>query len=153
MGERFDTDAFLATESREWAALRKRFVDLTDAQLTIPNAVGDWSLKQLIVHLACWHRWMADRLNSYASGFAKLETMSDEDVDRMNAEFVARFDDWPASAVLELSRDEHTRGVVAIRGSSFRGFDDTWQRVIRANTTEHYDEHLAELDKFLGTLS
>lgn len=149
MGERFDTDGFLATESREWAAFRKRFDGLNDQALTTPGVVGEWSLRDLLVHIACWHRWMADRLNSYASGFAKLSSLTEEDVNRMNAEFVDRFSSWPVSAVFELSRDAHTRAIVSIRGSSFRGFDEAWQRVITANTTDHYDEHRAEIDKFL----
>lgn len=153
MTDRFDTDAFFAEESRRWAEFRQRFEGLNDEQLSRPGACGEWSVRELLVHVACWHRWMADRLNSYASGFAKLEPFSDGDVDRMNAEFVARFSDWPVSAILELSRDAHTRGIVAIRGSSFRGFDDRWQGVIRSNTTEHYAEHLPELDAFRNGLA
>lgn len=152
MTERFDTDGLLATESRAWAEFRKRFAGLSDAQMTTPGVTGDWSPRELLIHVACWHRWMADKLNTYASGFAKLETFTEESVNAMNAEFVDRFKDWPVSAVLELSRDAHTRGVVSIRGASFRGFDETWARVIRSNTTEHYDEHLAEVDKFLAEL-
>jgi hypothetical protein len=152
MSERFDTDSFLETESQEWAALRKRFERLTDAQMLTPGAAGEWTPKQLLVHVACWHRWMADRLNNYASGFAKLEPFTPEQVDEMNAEFVARFEDWPVSAVRELSRDAHTRGVVSIRGSSFRGFSEDWQRVILANTTNHYAEHVDELDAFIKGL-
>ena len=152
MNERFDTDGLLQAESRAWAELRKRFLSLTDAQMTTPGVTGDWSPRELLIHIACWHRWMADKLNSYASGFGKVEPFTDEAVNAMNAEFVTRFEGWPVSAVLELSRDAHTRGVVSIRGSSFRGFDETWERVIRENTTDHYDEHLAELDKFIAGL-
>lgn len=153
MDERFDTETFLAEESRAWADLKTRFAGLTEQQLSEPATIGEWSVRDLLVHVACWHRWMADRLNSYASGFGKLEPFSDGEVDRMNAEFIARFASWPASAVLELSRDAHTRAVVAIRGSAFRGFEGEWQRVIRANTTEHYAEHLPELDAFRAGLS
>jgi hypothetical protein len=144
-----DIDTFLSTESQAWAAFGGRFKGLSDATLAEPGACGDWSPRDVLVHIACWHRWMSDRLNNYASGFAKIEPFSDADVDTMNAEFIDRFKDWPVHAVLVLSRDAHTRGVVAIRGSSFRGFDDTWEKVILANTTEHYAEHDPGMEAFI----
>jgi len=144
-----DVDAFLSEEAKAWAEFKGRFDRLPSADFLTPGVVGDWTPKDLLVHVASWHRWMSDKLTDYAGGFAKLETLSAEAIDELNTGFLERFVEWPVEGVIVLSRDAHTRAVVSIRASSFRGYDEEWERVIRSNTTEHYAEHLPHLDAFL----
>lgn len=144
-----DVDSFLKEEAASWAALRSTFDRIATKDFSVAGAEGEWTPRDVLVHVACWHRYMADKLNEFAGGFAKLVPFTQEDVDSKNAEFIGRFSDWPVEAALVLARDAHTRAVVAIRASSFRPYDEEWEGMIRANTTKHYEEHIPSLEAFI----
>lgn len=144
-----DVDEFLKEESVKWAELRGRFEGLNAEALTKPGACGDWSPREVLIHIAAWHRHMADKLQEYGSGFGTLEPFTTDRIDEMNSSFVERFADWPLESILVLSRDAHTRAVVAIRASSFRGYENDWEKLIRVNTVEHYEEHAPMMDAFI----
>jgi hypothetical protein len=37
-----------------WTAIKESFAGLTDAQMTEPGVMGDWSVKDILVHVTTW---------------------------------------------------------------------------------------------------
>jgi hypothetical protein len=60
---------------------------LDEAQFLEPNVEEEWSLKDIIAHVVSWERWMCRNLETAVSGKPAPFPQSDEEVDRMNAEF------------------------------------------------------------------
>lgn len=144
-----DIDAFYQEESDAWSGLGTRFDRLSPQAWETTGAAGEWTPKQLLAHIAGWHRHLAELLAVYSRGLDPRKPLSKEVIDERNAEFIGRFASWDAASVRVLSRDEHARAVVSIRSAAFRGFDESWEQIIRGNMTGHYDEHRPTLDAFL----
>lgn len=144
-----DVDGFLAEEHAAWGVFQGTFLRVPMEHWNTPGATGDWTPQDVLAHVAGWHRHCAELLATYARGIDPRKPFTTERIDEMNAEFVARYRGWDVNSIRMLSRDEHVRVVVGIRAAAFRGFDETWESVIRANTTAHYEEHLPMLETFI----
>lgn len=144
-----DVDAFFKEEADSWAGLLTRFDRLSEQAWDTPGATGEWTPKGVLAHIAGWHRHCADLLATYARGIDPRTPFTKALIDEMNAGFVATFQSWDSASVRLLAKEEHVRVVVGIRASSFRTFDESWETLIRENTTAHYDEHRPLLDAFI----
>jgi hypothetical protein len=144
-----DLDAFYREDSTSWNDLLTRFDRLDDRLWGSTGAAGEWTPKDVLAHISGWFRHLAELLAIYGRGLDKREAFDAARIDSMNAEFVERYRSWDPLSVRMLARDEHARAIVGIRSASFRGYDAGWEATIRANTTEHYDEHRPLLDEFL----
>lgn len=76
-----------------------------------PGAMGDWTVKDCIAHLAAWRWWSVTRLDGAARGVEpeppwppELDEDRPGDVDRINGRFYAAARDLPAADVLRDSR-------------------------------------------------
>jgi hypothetical protein len=49
-----DKTKLLNRLEKAWTELREAFADLNEAQLTQPGVTGDWSVKDLLAHVATW---------------------------------------------------------------------------------------------------
>lgn len=143
-----------------------------DAELvTVPGVMEDWSVRDLVVHVAAWSEHGADALALAASGrggefgYAKAET------DAMNARILADARVTAPGAALEREAAAFDRFRTAVAGldpallTLVLGNGDTVEAVIRYDGPDHYAEHTAHLrawfadddddalDETFGTLS
>jgi hypothetical protein len=123
-----------------WSALLTSLDDLAEDQLLEPNAVGEWSLKELLGHIAFWddlgRENAALALSGQAREFDDYEEMNQADhaarLGRTLAEERAAMHQAHAALVADLEeRAELDAAAIdaAIAGSTY----------------EHYDEHLADV--------
>jgi hypothetical protein len=146
-----DREALLA----ELEAAHDAFLDAlsgVDADLvTVPGVMEDWSVRDLVVHVAAWseHGAGAVELASAQRGaeFAYAKT----DTDRMNAEVLAEARSISPRAALTREAEAFDRFRAAVAGldatllGAVLGNGDTVEAVIRYDGPNHYAEHAGHL--------
>ena len=72
---------------------------LSVAEMNQPGAVGVWSVKDVLAHLAFWNRYAMNVLHSIARGETP-ELGADDETERNNASVVAQYYQRPLAAVI-----------------------------------------------------
>ena len=142
-------------------AAREDFLEAlgaVDADLvTVPGVMGDWSVRDLVVHVAAWAEHAAAALDLAASGRGAEFAYSTDETDAMNERILA--EGRTTSPAAALAREE--AAFVALR-QRVDGLDpalrdlrlgngDTVAEVIRYDGPDHYAEHTAHLRDWFGT--
>lgn len=137
---------------------------LSDAQLTTPGVNGEWSVKDILVHLATWQRRMSQRMQAIARGEdgLRLEPVIDNDekmnafndatfaanrsrpLDEVRAEFRGAYQQLLADVEVANERDLFDPQRFAwLEGASL------WQNVA-GNSFAHYEEHIPMIEQWLA---
>ena len=142
-------------------AARGDFQDaLADVDLelaTVPGVMEDWSVRDLVHHLAVWCEHGSEAIDLAMAGQGGAFAYSTNDTDAMNARFLAD------------ARSVSPAGALAREDSAFAGFrrrvaeldpalvglrlgnGDTVAEVIAYDGSDHYAEHTAHLRAWFGT--
>jgi len=138
-------DIIQATE-QEYAKLRAVVHGLGEAQMR-EVWLGTWGVREIVAHIAGWHREMTPALERVARGEPPYAQGTYDDFDRWNARFVETRKDVPTDDLLrevDLSHREFLREVARLSdetlaaGQAARGLVDG----VGAN---HYREHAAQI--------
>jgi Mycothiol maleylpyruvate isomerase N-terminal domain len=133
-------------------------VDAVDIELVrAPGIVGDWSVRDLVVHVAFWCEHGSEALRLAAIGRGAEFDYDSAQTDRMNADLEAEARRTSPTAAAE--REEAAYGAFrdAIAGldptllSLRLGNGDTVEEVIRYDGPGHYAEHTAQIRAWFGT--
>lgn len=139
----------------ELDAARTAFHDAlaeVDADLVMaPGVVGDWSVRDLVVHVAAWCEHGSETLDLATTGRGEAFTYSKGDTDAMNERFAAEGD--ALSPHQALAREETSYAAFRERIGMLEppvldqqlGNGDTVEAVIRYDGADHYTEHAAHL--------
>jgi uncharacterized protein (TIGR03083 family) len=140
----------LETIQKEREAFEACFADLTPEQMTPPGVMGEWSVKDILGHIATWEAWLVTLLYSIERGVTpKLPRSSD--VDKINAQSVAEQRDRPLERVLADFQAVHAQLLKRLGAVKERDLTDpmrfSWakgkplEEFVANNTYEHYAEH------------
>lgn len=144
-------DGLLAELEQERAAFVAALHDVEPELLTAPGLVGDWSARDLVVHVAWWSEHGARAVELAATGRAGDFTYDSSDTDATNLRIAEE-----ASAVSPAAaREREATAFEALRARLANldpelldlrlGNGDTVERVIRYDGPDHYAEHTAHL--------
>ncbi len=151
----------LLTElEQEWANIERHCAGLSETEMLSPGAQGDWSVKDILVHLSAWEKYLLDRLGYVMTGQHPLypAMTSWDDVHRFNARVYEDNKDRPLPSVVIEFRSLY-RGVMTVlealdeeyltKPYSYDFPDDGLNllQLIRANTSEHFREHCNAISK------
>jgi len=132
-------------EDKSWHALAERIDRVADPEA--PGLNGDWSVKDLLAHVAAWHAVTTDRLEC-------LRSVGDlgkaPDVDAFNDKTHQECKDLSLHDVRVMSgaaRHRFREEVALVE----EPIDEHLARIIAANAHGHYDEHIPDLDRLLGS--
>ena len=149
-----------STLLRDLELSRETFQDVladVDAALaTVPGVVGEWSVRDVVHHLAKWCEHASEAIDLACDGRAGDFAYSTKDTDAMNARFVVDARDVsPADALaLEEAAFEGFRARVAGLDEALLGLTlgngDTVAEVIVYDGPEHYAEHTEHLRAWFG---
>jgi hypothetical protein len=129
------------------AAFHDALAEVDEQLVTVPGVVGDWSVRDLVVHVAAWDEHGAAALELASSGrgadFAYSTTDTDAENDRIEAEALRTS---PSEA---LAREERAfadfRAAIAALDRALLGEElgngDSVEAVIRYDGADHYAEH------------
>ena len=123
---------------------------------TVPGVMQDWSVRDLVHHVARWCEHGSEALDLASHGRGAAFDYSTDDTDAMNERFLA--EGRAVSPADALAREE-----AAFEGFRARiagldealldvklGNDDTVEEVIVYDGPEHYDEHTQHLRAWFG---
>ncbi len=150
----------MAELDREWASIERICFELSESELVTPRAEGEWSVKDILVHLSAWEKYLLDRLSYMMTGMnPRYPAMANwDDVHHFNAHVYAENLDRPLTSVVIEFRNLYRGVMTVIEGLSdeqlFQPYsydfpDDSLNllQLIRANTCDHYREHCAVMVK------
>jgi hypothetical protein len=136
---------------------------LGEGQLTTPGVMGDWTIKDVIAHLAAWD----GRLATWLEAIARGETpempepgLTWEHIDYLNDRGYQENRDRSLAEVMADSEDAYCRVIEAVEAlleadlldpDRFPWMDGKalWRRV-RFTTYRHYAEHIEDLRAWAG---
>ncbi|MBN2386158.1 MAG: ClbS/DfsB family four-helix bundle protein [Anaerolineales bacterium] len=131
---------------------------LDKQQMLRPRTCGDWSVKDVIAHIAWYEREMVGVLEAHALAGSELWELP---LEPRNAAIHAVNQDRPLEDVLVEARlvtQDLLRLLPALTeadltdATRFPGMPPDWipREVIASNTCEHYPEHAAEIRRAFG---
>lgn len=139
----------------ELDAAHEAFLDAlaeVDADLvTTPGLMEDWSVRDLVVHVAAWSQHGASALELAATGRGAEFAYSKADTDAMNERFLAEGRSTSPAAALAQEESAYTsfrEGVAALDPDLLSlelGNGDTVEAVIGYDGADHYAEHTAHV--------
>lgn len=152
------TRQFLDTVREAWAEWEALLARVAPARLDEPGVAGDWSVKDIVAHVAWYEREMVGlaRQRSLAGASPLWEIETDRRNTLLRDEQRGRAPD----AVLAEAREIHAQAVAALATLAdedladpgrFAGMPADWVpwRVIAGNTHEHYRAHAPALRAWL----
>lgn len=139
------------------AAFQDALADVDAELVTVPGVIGEWSVRDLVAHVAAWCDHASGALELAAEGRGDEFAYSSNDTDAMNERFLA--EGRSISPAQALSREEAAfrrfRERVAALDSSHLGLrlgnGDTLEEVVRYDGPDHYAEHTEQLRAWFGT--
>ncbi|MEX2555190.1 MAG: ClbS/DfsB family four-helix bundle protein [Actinomycetota bacterium] len=137
----------LDEEDAAWHPLRERFHQLSDDDYLKPGVNGDWNAKDMLAHIAVWHASATDRLESHRTT-GTLPPLGAA-VDAINAEQYERCKDLnlnDAKAMSGAARHRFREEMAMLPNEP----DERVAMLIYGDGAEHYQEHIEQLDEFLG---
>lgn len=151
-----DRDALLAQLDEARGAFHEVLATVDAELATVPGVMDDWSVRDIVFHLAVWCEHGAEALTLAAAGRGDEFAYSTGDTDAMNARFLAA--GRGASPVEALRREEAAfaafRAAIAELDPALvdhrLGNGDTVEAVIVYDGPEHYDEHAEHLRAWFG---
>ncbi len=153
--------ALLDTIQSAWDELNEIISGLNEEQLTQPGAQEDWSIKDIMAHIAAWERLAADRIHAALSGEElQYPPMTNDDaINAFNAQAHEEHKGLPLKQVSSEFGAAHQAFLMQIealdesRLAENLPFDwagkVTFQVLISANAHWHYAEHIAAIEKWL----
>jgi hypothetical protein len=150
----------LAELDQEWANIERVCAALNENEMLAPGVQEEWSVKDILVHISAWEKYLLDRLGYVMTGqhpqYPVMTTWND--VHRFNAQVYAENKDRPLASVVIEFRSLY-RGVMTVLEAlddkmldqpySYDFPDDqlTLLQLVKANTYEHYREHCIAIGK------
>jgi hypothetical protein len=139
-------DDLLRQADDDFGALKRALVGLDNAAMQRPWC-GVWSVREILAHIAGWHREMIPALQRLARGERPIpEGVSYEDFDAWNARHVAARRGLTVEGVrAELDASHQAFAAARAVPESRFGPDKTATRIVDLNGPHHYREHTAEI--------
>ena len=155
-----DSLEFLEEEREAWAPF-EALAGLTDAQLSIAvDGAHGWSGRQLMAHLVAWQEvalMVATELAVNETSPAKARADADWEArggEAINAELDARWAGRPVDELRKRFRElpGELRGYLTVVPETRWLKHADHLRFFQEETTEHYEEHRADLDAVLAAV-
>ncbi len=152
---------------RDRANWEAALAEAGEARMTEPGAAGEWSVKDVVAHVAFYVQFTADQLEAMARGETGMVLRPDqprdvqvEDMHARNAAVYRMNRDRPLHELLDEDRHEYARLLTAIELLPESTLNDTqsypwlegiavWQ-LIDGNSWGHYAEHSAGIRAWLA---
>jgi uncharacterized protein (TIGR03083 family) len=132
---------------------------LSVSQLNQPGAVGVWSVKDVLAHLAFWERYALNTLRAVAQG-EEPALAADDETERKNASVVAQYYQRPLAAVIadwQQAREELLDALEDIDDEMLNDPDYfPWSagrsllERIAGNSFDHEQEHIEQIREWMA---
>jgi hypothetical protein len=152
--EQLSKRAMLDLICSEWEALEAVLGQLSQEEMIRPGVHGNWSVKDIIVHITAWEKRMVQWLDESLRGEIPQRPapgMTWDDLDELNERIYQEGREKPLDEALAEFREIHQESVRAVEAMAeedllapgrfeWREGDPIW-RMVAANTWWHYKDH------------
>jgi len=138
-----EKDTLLAEADQEFQSLQGTIAGLGEAQMR-EVWCGVWGVREILAHMAGWHREMAPALARMSRGERPIpEGVSYDDVDAWNARFAEAKASWATADIIRELAASHADFLQAARAVPEDRFapGKTAYRIVDLNSRHHYQEH------------
>jgi uncharacterized protein (TIGR03083 family) len=136
---------------KERAAFEAAWAGLTPEQMTAPGVMGEWSVKDILGHVAMWESRLVTILYSIEREVAPKMLHGQAEVDKVNAESFAEQRERPLDRVLADFHAVHAQLIKRLDLlkerdlSAAKRFEwmegEPLEKLVAGDTFEHYAEH------------
>ena len=134
-------DTVLRRLERSWADLHESFTGLTEAQLTQPGALGEWSVKDVLAHITTWEKEALKHLPTVARGERPPRYASEGGIDAFNARTAEANRQLSLATVQQNFDRTHANLVRFLKESPAENFTARFVKRLRLDTYGHYNLH------------
>jgi hypothetical protein len=149
---RADMTGMLHEIAEAWEDLHASYAGLSDELLLEPGVTGDWSMRDILAHVAVWELECRSVLPEIAAGQREHPSDDEEDTDTFNARKTEEMRGMPLDAVRELLADSHRQLLDYLQGLDPGDIVSTSIEPFRArlgsDTWDHYPGHTAAIQAF-----
>ncbi len=149
----------LESSHADWIALLEA---IPNEKLTVSGVAGEWSVKDIIAHIAWYEWWLAEFITTKT--WPRLpEHLSSADTDERNNAYYQDQKEVPLETTLSNEWASHQALVEAVKGLSDAEYADQtllgmptgpgWSlaELIPASTIDHYRDHSRTIREWLAT--
>jgi uncharacterized protein (TIGR03083 family) len=126
-----------------WAALQQSYAGLSDAQMTTPGVAGEWSVKDILAHVATWEEEALKYLPLIIEGGRPPRYVSYGGIDAFNAQMTASKRGLSLADILRRLEDTHRQLIAYLHGVPEEHFtsETRFRHRLRLDTYSHYPLH------------
>jgi hypothetical protein len=138
-----DRDQLLARLDGAWQEFNQACQGLSEKALQEPGVMGDWSVKDLLSHIATWEEECLAALKLILEVKRPARYASSGGIDAFNHRQWLRYRDWPLGDVQRRFRETHHRLVAFVATVPSHHFttETRFRRRLRLDTYSHFPEH------------
>ena len=153
----------LLSEMRDgYTAFENLLAPLSETQMTTAGVNGEWSIKDILAHLAAWQKRTLNRLDAAVRNEKPSipGLTNDEEMHRLNDQFYQENKDRPLTDILTDFRTTYSQILDVVQAAPEEVLIDPqrvpWLRgaalweVVAGNTYEHYQEHAEPIQQWLS---
>lgn len=126
---------------KAWDELLVSYSGLTEAQLTQPGALGEWSVKDVLAHVTTWEAEALQHLPTVARGARPPRYASQGGIDAFNARTADLKRHLPLETVLAEMLATHARLIDYVRTTTGISNRTRFVNRLRLDTYAHYRLH------------
>jgi hypothetical protein len=155
-----DRDEIIETVQQRRAVWESLIAEVGEARMTEPGVAGEWSVKDIIAHIAWYEWWSAEFIRT--RDWPKLPSHLDfEDTDARNAAYYLEMRDVPLEEIFAEARRSFDGLIAAVEGLTDEEFnqpallgmpdDPAWalSSWLPENTYRHYEQHAPAIRAWL----
>ncbi len=138
----------LARVEGAWAAFTGSYADLAERDLLRPGVIGNWSVRDIIVHVTTWEEEAVKHLPGILTGRRPPRySVTYGGIDAFNALMTATRKDLPLAEVLRQQAAVHRRVVALIERAPEKELvsGTRFRNRLRLDTYGHYAGHTAAI--------
>lgn len=142
MGES-QVEKLLTRVDAAWAAFRESYAGLSDARMTEPGVMGDWSVKDVLAHVTTWEEEALKHLPTIIAGGRPPRYAAQGGIDAFNARMAEQKRGLSLADARRHLDETHRRLIDFIQGipeDQLAG-DSRCRRRLRLDTYGHYPLH------------
>jgi hypothetical protein len=129
---------------KAWAEIKESYAGLSDAQLTEPGVMGDWSVKDILAHVTWWEEEALKHLPLIIKeGRPPRYSTQYGGIDAFNALMTERKQNLSLADVLQQQDETHRQLIEYIQSVPEEQFtrETRFRHRLRLDTYSHYPKH------------
>ena len=148
-------EQLLARLDKAWAALGESYAGLTEAEMTTPGVAGDWSVKDMLAHVATWKEEALKYLPLVLAGGRPPRYASYGGIDAFNARMTETKRGMSLAEVQRHLEEIHHQLIAYLRRVPEEQFatETRFRHRLRLDTYSHYPLHASMIHAWREQMS